>query len=114
MRCLGRAVSGIMQTTLLLRACGRQFMKRNYFTVILAVGVAVLLVILGVLQYRWQTQISENEAQRMHKLAQEYSDKFAEDFNREIQGVYFNFDVDAESWRDGNYRPFVERYDFWR
>ena len=89
-------------------------MKRNYSTVVLAVGVAMLLIVLGVLQYRWQSEISENEEQRMQKLVRESAGRFAEDFNREIQGVYFNFDVDAESWRDANYQPFVERYDFWR
>lgn len=89
-------------------------MKRNLFTIFLSAGVAVMLIILGVLQYRWQNTISENESQRMHKLAQENTGRFAEDFNKEIQNAYFNFQVGADDWRSGNYRPFLERYDFWR
>ena len=88
-------------------------MKRNLFTIFLSAGVAVMLIVLGVLQYRWQNTISENESQRMHKLAQENTGRFAEDFNKEIQNAYFNFQVGADDWRSGNYRPFLERYDFW-
>jgi len=89
-------------------------MRRNYFTLFLAAGLFILLVLLGVLQYRWQSEISENESQRMHKLAQEYAGRFSEDFNKEIQNAYFNFDVDADDWRAANYNPFLERYEFWR
>ena len=53
-------------------------------------------------------------SERMHKLAQEYAGRFAEDFNKEIQNAYFNFDVSADDWRALNYHPFLERYDFWR
>ena len=89
-------------------------MRRNYNTFVLAVGVAVMLLVLGVLQYRWQSEIAENEAMRMRKMAQEEAGRFAEDFNKEIQNAYFNFQVGADDWRAGNYHPFIERYDFWR
>jgi signal transduction histidine kinase len=89
-------------------------MKRNIATILLSIGVTVLLIVLGVLQYRWQSTISENESQRMHKLVQENTGRFAEDFNKEIQNAYFNFQVGADDWRAGNYHPFLERYDFWR
>jgi len=89
-------------------------MRRNYFTLFLAAGLFILLIVLGVLQYRWQTEISDSEAQRMHKLAQEYAGRFSEDFNKEIQNAYFNFDVGADDWSAANYHPFVDRYEFWR
>ncbi|HYJ91316.1 MAG TPA: HAMP domain-containing sensor histidine kinase [Pyrinomonadaceae bacterium] len=89
-------------------------MKRSWTTMGLIAGLGVLLGFLGVLQYRWQSEISENEAQRMHRAVQERASRFAEDFNREIQNTYFNFEVGADEWRAANYHPFVERYDFWR
>ena len=89
-------------------------MRQNYNTILLAVGVALMLLVLGVLQYRWQSVIADNEAMRMRKIAQEDAGRFTEDFNKEIQSAYFNFQVSADDWRAGNYHPFLERYDFWR
>jgi signal transduction histidine kinase len=89
-------------------------MRRNFSTIVLALGIATLLAVLGVLQYRWQSQISDNEREKMHRRAQEQAGHFAEDFNKQIQSSYFNFQIGAEDWRSGNYHAFVERYDFWR
>lgn len=88
-------------------------MKRSYFTWIFTFGLAALLVLLGVMQYRWQSQISESQCEKMRKVMNEGASRFAEDFNREIQGAYFNFQIGADDWRSANFRPFIERYEFW-
>jgi signal transduction histidine kinase len=87
---------------------------RSSVTILLFSGLILLLVALGALQYRWQSQISESQREKMHKMAQENAGRFAEDFNKEIQNAYFNFQVGAEDWRAQNYQPFEERYDFWK
>jgi signal transduction histidine kinase len=89
-------------------------MKRSYSTWIFVFGLALLLVLLGALQYRWQSQISESQREKMQKMLNEESARFAEDFDREIQGAYFNFHVGVESWKAANYQPFIERYAFWK
>jgi signal transduction histidine kinase len=89
-------------------------MRFSWSTLALFGGLVLLLVALGALQYRWQNQISESQREKMHKMAQEEAGRFAEDFNKEIQNAYFNFEVGAEDWREKNYRPFVERYEFWQ
>jgi signal transduction histidine kinase len=89
-------------------------MKRSWTTILLFAALTGLLVLLGVLQYRWQTQIAENEGERMHKRVQDEADRFAADFNREIQNAYFNFQTDAGPWKEKNWHPFNERYDYWR
>src|SRR5215475_7355802 len=89
-------------------------MKRSWTTILLFSGLLGLLIILGAMQYRWQTQISENDRERTRKFAQEDASRFAEDFNKQIQNAYFNFQIDAGDWHAKNYHPFVERYDFWR
>src|SRR3954469_21474710 len=86
---------------------------RSSITILLFSGLILLLVALGALQYRWQSQISESQREKMHKMAQENAGRFAEDFKKEIQNAYFNFQVGAEDWRAQNYHPFVERYEFW-
>ena len=89
-------------------------MRRNWTTFVLVGSLLGLLVTLGVLQYRWQSQISENQREKMHKMAQENANRFAEDFNKQIQAAYFNFQVGADDWRAKDYRPFNERFEFWQ
>ena len=89
-------------------------MRFSWTTFALFGGLLALLVILGALQYRWQSQISDSQRDKMHKMAQEEAGRFAEDFNKEIQNAYFNFQVGAGDWRAKNYRPFLERYEFWK
>ena len=89
-------------------------MKRSWSTILLVGGLVGLLVLLGGLQYRWLCQISESEGEKARKRVQDQAERFAIDFNREIQGAYFNFQTDAESWKRKDWSAFNERYDFWR
>lgn len=89
-------------------------MKRSWTTILLALGLVGLLVLLGVMQYRWLSQISESDGEKAHKRVQEQADRFAADFNREIQGVYFNLQTDASKWKEKDWSQFNERFDFWR
>lgn len=89
-------------------------MKRSWTMILSTAGLVTLLVILGALQYRWQTQIAENEGDRMRRRVQEDVSRFAADFNREIQNAYFNFQVESDRWQRHDYHPFVERYEYWR
>lgn len=89
-------------------------MKRSWTTIFLVAALAGLLVLLGGLQYRWLSQINISESEKAHKRLQEQADRFAMDFNREIQNAYFNFQTDAERWQQKDWNSFNERYDFWR
>ncbi|MGE3466309.1 MAG: sensor histidine kinase [Pyrinomonadaceae bacterium] len=89
-------------------------MKRSWTTYLIIAGVAGLLVLLGGLQYRWLSRISEAEGEKARQRVQEQAKRFAADFNREIQNSYFNFQTDAETWKDQDWSAFNERYDFWK
>lgn len=89
-------------------------MRTPWATIALFSGLAGLLFALGALQFQWQSQIGDSQREKMRKMAAEEANRFAEDFNREIQGAYFNFQIGADDWRAGNYRPFAERYQFWK
>lgn len=73
----------------------------------------LLTVFLG-LQYNWQRQASFAERERMQKRVEADTKSFADDFNREMQAAYFNFQIDAAVWEAANWAEFNRRYDFWK
>lgn len=89
-------------------------MTRSRTTFLLFAGLIGLLVLLGLLQYRWQSQISASETEKLHKEIQEETTRFANDFNREMQNAYFNFQADSEGWKKKDWTDFNARLDYWR
>jgi signal transduction histidine kinase len=89
-------------------------LKRSWGTICLVGGLAILLVALGALQYRWLTKISAADGEKEKVRVREQAERFAADFNREMQHAYFNFQTDAAVWRNQDWAEFNERYDFWR
>jgi hypothetical protein len=89
-------------------------MKRSWFPISIVVVLLILLGLLAGLQYRWLGKISADERERLQKRLETDSQRFAEEFNREIQSAYFSFQLDARVWREKDYAQFVERYDTWR
>lgn len=89
-------------------------MKRSWTTILLSVGVALLLAHIGVLQYHILASNSSAEADRAQRWVNEQTERFSSDFNREIQNAYFNFQADADAWREADRSKFNEQYDYWR
>ena len=89
-------------------------MKRSWFPISIVIALLVLLGLLAGLQYTWLGKISDDERERMQKRLEADSQRFAEDFNSEIQSAYFSFQLDAKIWREKEYALFAERYDLWR
>ena len=88
-------------------------MKRTWISGITAGAViAVLTLFLG-LQYRWLSEASEATRERMHKRVEEDTKRVAADFNREIQGAYFNFQADPELLASGDASDLRDRYAYW-
>jgi signal transduction histidine kinase len=73
--------------------------------------VLVLLAVLAAIQYQRQAQIAESDREKMKRALTMDTSRFAEDFNREIQGAYFNFQLDAAEWRTNG--AFNERLETW-
>ena len=88
-------------------------MNNSRFTILLVAVLLVLLGILAFLQYVWLGQISDGERERLQRNLQSDTQRFADDFNREIQNAYFNFQLDASAWRKKDWSEFNERYKFW-
>ena len=89
-------------------------MKRSWFTIFPVIGLLALLGMLAALQYVWLGQISDAEKDRITRRLQTDTERFGEDFNREIQTSYVNFQTDESLWEKKDWAQFTERYDFWR
>lgn len=89
-------------------------MKSSRFPILLIAVLLALLALLATLQYRWLGQISEGERVRLQNRLQTDTQRFAEDFNREMQSAYLNLQIPVEDWREKNWNEFNQRYDFWR
>ena len=88
-------------------------MKRSWmFNAIAAAVIVVLTAFLG-LQYYWLTQASEASLERLQKRIEEDAQRFADDFNREMQAAYFNFQAEPDRLLSGDASELSERYDFW-
>lgn len=89
-------------------------MKRSWLPYLILTAVIAVLTLFFGLQYRWMREASEAERERMQRRVAADTKAFAEDFNREIQSIYFNVQLNAEVLKSGDLTELNERYDFWR
>lgn len=89
-------------------------MKGSWVTTFAVGGVILLLTLFLGLQYNWLRQAGEAERERMQRRAETDAKNFADDFNREMQAAFFNFQTDAAGWERNDWTEFNERYDFWK
>jgi signal transduction histidine kinase len=89
-------------------------MKRSWFSFLVVGGVLVLLTLFLGLQYKWLSEVSDAERERMQKRVETDARRFAEDFDREMQAAYYNFQTGANVWKASEWEEFNARYDFWK
>lgn len=89
-------------------------MKRNWISNLIVAGIVGMLTVFLVLQYNWLSEASAAERERMQRRVEADTRAFADEFNREVQAAFFNFQTNAESFESGDFAEFNERYDFWR
>ena len=89
-------------------------MKGSWVTSIAVGGVLFLLTLFLGLQYNWMYRANEAARDRMQRRVEADTKNFADDFNREMQAAYFNFQMDASDWEAANWTEFNERYDYWK
>jgi signal transduction histidine kinase len=76
-------------------------------------GVAAILGILAVLQYRWTTQISDNERERMRTQLRTATGQFRQDFYRDMVTASAVFQMDPETLAEHDWSRFTARYEEW-
>lgn len=76
-------------------------------------GVAGILGVLAVLQYRWTMQISDNEHERMRTQLRTAIGQFRQDFYRDMVTASAVFQVDGELLSKHDWSRFEARYAEW-
>ena len=81
---------------------------------IVPAALAVLVVTLAVLQYRWLGQVSDAERERMKTTLMQRADAFARDFDREVLHLYLALQTESAGLAQHDWAPFARRYEIWR
>src|SRR5688572_18079869 len=90
-------------------------MKRtSWFTIGIVAAIVGLLTVFMALLYNWQLAASVAEREQLQRRAEADAKMFADDFNREIQGAFFNFQVDPVRPESGDGSEIAERFDYWK
>ena len=89
-------------------------MKSSWVTSLAIGGVLLLLTLFLGFQYNWMYRANEAARDRMQRRVETDTKNFADDFNREMQAAYFNFQMDASDWDSANWAEFDARYDYWK
>ncbi|MDI1241339.1 MAG: HAMP domain-containing sensor histidine kinase [bacterium] len=90
-------------------------MKRTtpWLTIGIVAAIVGLLTVFMALLYTWQQAASVAEREQLQRRAEADTKAFADDFNREIQGAFFNFQVDPSKIAVGDASELQERHTFW-
>lgn len=91
----------------------RTLMNRPLWSGALVLGLAIILIVLAVLQYRWSGQIMEADRRRIEAGLQTSVGQFRREFNRELQDICAAFHLDSSAARDRDWSLYALRYDDW-
>lgn len=89
-------------------------MKRSWFSILIFAGLVVLLVVLAALQYRWQTAASEADREKMQVRVNSDVNRFADDFNREMEIAFRTFQGDSAAADIAADSHFIESLAAWK
>jgi signal transduction histidine kinase len=82
---------------------------------VLPIGLILLVVALGALQYRWLGQVSEAERAQLQRSLNQRAREFADDFDREIGLAYSLMALDEASVGNGDpYQAMDAHYAIWK
>jgi signal transduction histidine kinase len=88
-------------------------MNRSWIFNAVAVAVIVVLTAFLGLQYYWLRQASDASQERLQRRIVEDANRLADDFNKEMQSAYFNFQADPDRLLSNDASELAERYDYW-
>ena len=76
-------------------------------------GMALALIVLAVVQYRWIGQLTESDRERMQASLEVSVRQFRQEFNRELLGLGGAFRPDFRAVVEQNWDVYAERWEVW-
>ncbi|HEV2523160.1 MAG TPA: HAMP domain-containing sensor histidine kinase [Candidatus Acidoferrales bacterium] len=90
-----------------------QIKEREFSTIIIILAV-IVVIILGVLQYRWSNQVSEATSIRLADSLQMSMINWHLDFFRVFSEICLAMRVDSDSGAPANWDQYAQRYSEWK
>ena len=87
--------------------------QRSLVSALVICGLALALVVLAVVQYRWIGQLTESDRGRMQASLEVSVRQFRQEFNRELLALGGAFRPDFRVVVDQNWEVYAERWDVW-
>lgn len=81
---------------------------------LLPVGLILLVVVLGALQYRWLGQVSQAERAQLQRSLNQRAQEFARDFDSEIGFAYARLGLTQEALDADPWTALDAKYDAWK
>ena len=88
--------------------------QRSLVSAMVIGGLALALIVLAVVQYRWIGQLTVSDRERMQANLEVSVRQFRQEFNRELLGLGGAFRPDFQVVVDQNWEIYAERWDVWR
>jgi signal transduction histidine kinase len=87
--------------------------QQSFVSLALITALGVVVVVLAVLQYRWSTQVSDAERERLQTTLQTAMNQFREDLHRELASICSAFDINRAESAEQAEGLYAEHYDNW-
>lgn len=81
---------------------------------LLPLGLILLVVLLGALQYRWLGQVSEAERAQLQRTLAQRANEFAAEFDREISVAYSTLAIDGVALETDPWSAIFAQHDAWK
>ena len=88
--------------------------KERAFTTGMTILAVVVVIVLGVLQYRWSNQVSEATSIRLADSLQMSMVNWHLDFFRDFSEICIAMRVDHEAGAQGDWNQYARRFDDWK
>ena len=87
--------------------------RRSLVSAMVICGMALTLIVLAVVQYRWIGQLTESDRERMQASLEVSVRQFRQEFNRELLGLGGAFRPDFRAVVEQNWDVYAERWEVW-
>ena len=87
--------------------------RRSLVSAMVICGMALALIVLAVVQYRWIGQLAESDRERIEASLEVSVRQFRQEFNRELLGLVGAFRPDFRAIVDQNWDVYAERWELW-